>query len=66
MELGFAHEEGTEKCKKYHNNHEAEALVRRPAVAVAHDLSDIGVQFFYIVETFSDTIHDLINILAVV
>lgn len=66
MELGFAHEEGTEQCKKYHDDHEAEALVSRPAVAVAHNLSDIRVQFFDVIETFSDTIHNFINILAVV
>lgn len=64
-ELGFSHEKGAEQCKKYNDDHERETLVDRRPVAAAHDLCDIGVQLLDVVETFSDSVHDLVDILAV-
>lgn len=66
VELALAHEEGAEQCKKHYNNQEAKALVGRPAVAIAHDLSDIRVQLLDIIETFSDPVDYLVDVLAVV
>lgn len=65
MKLAFAHEESAEQCKKYHNDHEAETFVCRPAVAVAHNLSDIWIQLLNILEIFSHAINNLVNVLTI-
>lgn len=64
-ELGFPHEKGAEQSKKHNDDHECETLVDRRPVAAAYDLRDIGVQFLDVVETFTDSVNDLVNILAV-
>jgi hypothetical protein len=64
-ELSFPHEKGTEQSKKHNHDHEGEAFVDRRPVTVAHDLRDIGVQLLDVVETFSDSVNDLVNVFAV-
>lgn len=64
-QLGLAHETSTEECKEHDDHHEAEAFVSRPAVAAAHNLGNIRVEFLDIVETFSDSVDDRIDIFAV-
>lgn len=64
-ELGFPHEKGAEQCKKHNDDHEGEPPIDRGPVAAAHNLRDIGVQLLDVVETFSDSVNDLVDILAV-
>lgn len=64
-QLGLSHETSTEEGKEHNDHHEAEALVSRPAIAAAHNVGNIRVELLDIVETFSHSIDDRLDIFAV-
>lgn len=63
--LAFTHEKSAEQCKKHNTNHEGEAFVGRPPIAVTHNPGNIRVQLLDEVETFSHSIDDFIDVLTV-
>lgn len=65
-ELTLPNEEAAKQREEHHHHHKAEALVRGPAVAAAHDLGDLGIEFLDEIKTLADAVDNLVDVFAAV
>lgn len=59
-------EKAADKSKDHEANHKGKALVRRPAIGASYDPSNSRIQSTNVVKALSHTIHDFIDVFAVV
>lgn len=66
VKLLLADKEAAQKRKYDNANHKREPFVRCPAIRAANNLGDCRIEGFDVVETLSHSVHDLVDVFAVV
>jgi hypothetical protein len=62
----LANENAAHKSKNYNANHKREPFVGCPAIRAANNSGDCRIKGFDVFKTLSHTVHDLIDVFAVV